>query len=194
MVALGADWDALGWVHFQLGNLDQVEKYLHAAWMLTQSAVVGDHLGQLYERQKKRKQAANAYAFALASGRAPPGTRSRLLDLLVSESRVEAAVNRAREELTRQRTVKLGRITAKEASAEFFVLFSRGPKVEEVKFIRGDEELRAAAGVLAAARFDVPFPDQGPTRLVRRGILTCARGRSGCSFALLTPDSVHSVN
>jgi hypothetical protein len=41
--------------------------------------------------------------------------------------------------------------------------------------------------------FDVPAPDRVPTRFVRRGILGCYQ-YSGCSFALLDPASVHSLN
>ena len=41
--------------------------------------------------------------------------------------------------------------------------------------------------------FDVPAPDNVPMRLVRRGILGCHQ-YSGCSFALLDPASVHSLN
>ena len=196
MAELGNTWSTLGWVHFRLGNLDKAEKYLYAAWMLSQEALVGDRLGQVYDRQQKTTAAAAVYAQALATTgpRAPAETRGRLLRLLGNESKLDAAVNKAREELGRMRTIKLSRLIEKHVTAEFFVLFSPGAKVEEVKFIKGDEELQAATQALASARYEVPFPNGGPTRLVRRGILACYRGAPDCSFVLFTPDTVHSVN
>ncbi|HEY3926859.1 MAG TPA: DUF3857 domain-containing protein [Candidatus Koribacter sp.] len=54
---LAAIWDTLGWVYFQAGELKRAESYLHAAWTLMQNADVGDHLGQLYEKEGRKKDA-----------------------------------------------------------------------------------------------------------------------------------------
>jgi tetratricopeptide (TPR) repeat protein len=62
---IGSFWDTLGWVHFRLGHLDEAEKYLHASWILTQEAVVADHLGQLYEQRQRRQDAIHMYRLAL---------------------------------------------------------------------------------------------------------------------------------
>src|SRR5437870_13035056 len=53
--SIAAFWDTLGWAHFRKGDLDQAEKYLNAAWTLWQNGLVGDHLGQVYERQRRRE-------------------------------------------------------------------------------------------------------------------------------------------
>jgi len=96
------------------------------------------------------------------------------------------------------RTVRLPKLVDREANAEYFVLFSRNPKtsaakVEAVKFIKGSDKLKSADKVLANANFEVMFPDDGPTRLLRRGILGCYQ-YTGCSFVLLMPNTVHSLN
>jgi len=52
-VAIGAYWDTLGWIHFKMGDLARAESYLSSAWQLAQDGVIGDHLGQLYEKQHK---------------------------------------------------------------------------------------------------------------------------------------------
>src|SRR5260370_38741173 len=77
---LAAYWDTLGWVHFGLGNLSEAERYLKAAWTVTQDAVIGDHLGQVCEKLGKKQQAAHAYRLALqAIGRnGNPQIRDRL--------------------------------------------------------------------------------------------------------------------
>jgi hypothetical protein len=132
------------------------------------------------------------YALAVASKDDVEGTRQRLVRLLGSPSRAEGAVNGARGELGRLRSVRLSRVTSS-GSAEFFLLFSPGPKVESVRFISGSEALRPATKTLALAAFKIAFPDDGPTRLVRRGVLVCT-SVTGCEFALFTPSSVHSFH
>ena len=113
---IGSFWDTLGWVHFRLGHLDQAESYIHAAWLLSQAAVVADHLGQVYEQQKKTENAIHMYRLALATPEAHDGswdeTRHRLehltgakaptgLDLLPGDPKGS--------ELSQLRSVKLQR-------------------------------------------------------------------------------------
>jgi tetratricopeptide (TPR) repeat protein len=218
MPELSAFWDTLGWVHFRTGHLDQAEKYIAAAWSLQQQPDLADHLGQVYEKEGKIHQAVELYAFALAihprftilprpsqpASRvliAPPGpademsdTRKRLVALLKGSSRADEAVSKAQDDLTGLRSVRLPKITNESATAEFFVLFAKGPKVAAVKFLSGSETLRNAGKSLAAAKFDVVFPDDGQTLLIRRGVLNCEPELSYCQFILYPPDSVHSIN
>ncbi len=102
------------------------------------------------------------------------------------------------EDSSTLRTVKLSRLVPGEASAEFFVVLSRAQgtsegKVEEVKFIKGSDELKSADRTLKSAKFSSVFPDDGPTRLVRRGILGCY-AYTGCSFVMLYANDVHSLD
>jgi tetratricopeptide (TPR) repeat protein/transglutaminase-like putative cysteine protease len=91
------------------------------------------------------------------------------------------------------RTVKLGKLARKHASAEFYLLFGPGPKVADVKFISGSDELSDSGKTLAAAKFDVLFPEAGDIQIVRRGILDCEPELPGCVFVLIPPNFVHSV-
>jgi tetratricopeptide (TPR) repeat protein/transglutaminase-like putative cysteine protease len=190
---LGAYWDTLGWVHFRLGNLGQAEKYLRAAWVLTQNGIGGDHLGQLYQQQNKRQAAIATYKLALAANGKMKDTRQRLTRLLGGSANVDREIMYAAADLSQRRSHHLPRIARGNASAEFFLLFSPGPKVEEVKFISGSEELKSAEAALRSAKFDVPFPDDTPSHLVRRGMLVCSP-LTGCTFVLFTPDMVRSVD
>ena len=82
MPAVASDWDTLGWVQYQMGHPDIAEKYLSAAWKLGATAVIANHLGQVYEKEGKKHDAAVAYANALSSGKsAPEGTDKRLEDV-----------------------------------------------------------------------------------------------------------------
>lgn len=190
---LHADWDTLGWVHFQLGNLEQAEKYLNAAWTLSQDPVEGDHLGQVYEKEHKPAAAIHTYALTLARLGSMQETYDKLVRLIGSPAKADAAINEARGELSRIRSVHLERIAQGSASADLFIVFSPGEKVEDVKFISGSEKLRSADRALKLAKFNVLFPDDNPdTRLVRRGLLACSE-ITGCEFVLLTPDLVRSA-
>ena len=91
------------------------------------------------------------------------------------------------EELGRIRTVKIPVQSAPSGNATFGITFSAG-KVEDVVYLNGSEELKPVADKVKAAKFDMPFPDDGiPVRLIRRGILTCHSG--SCDFTLLLSDS-----
>jgi tetratricopeptide (TPR) repeat protein len=193
---LAAYWDTLGWAYCRLGKLDEAEKYLKASWFLSQSSTVGDHLGRLYEEKGDRETAIHVYKLALgaasnAAGGRPvmPETQARL-DKLVG---TDPATLRDGIDLGGMRTVHLGRIVPDNASAVFFLIFAAGPKVEDVRFVSGSEKLKSAQGALMSAKFDLPFPDDGPTRIVRRGLLMCFP-TTGCSFVLVPPSSVNSVD
>ena len=66
-------------------------------------------------------------------------------------------------------------------------------KVEDVKFINGSETMKEQGKQLKSTDFNVPAPSDVPTRFVWRGILGCYE-YTGCSFLLLDPASVHSLN
>ena len=96
-------------------------------------------------------------------------------------------VERARLELAQQRTVKLGQLVNESAQAEFYVVLGPGSKVQDVLFIRGSDKLKQMGEVLRAANFSMPFPDSTPTRLLRRGTLSCDVGTE-CKFVLVPAD------
>ncbi len=197
---IGPYWDTLGWVHFRLGHLDQAESYLRAAWLLSQYAVIADHLGQVYEQQKKTQEAIHMYRLALSTPESHQGswdeTRHRLEHLTGEKAPTVPELIRADpdgSELSQLRSVKIKKpLVPGSATAEFFLLFSPGPKVEDVEFIKGSEKLKAAAEVLSQAKFQVAFPEGSSARLVRRAVLMCS-SISGCEAVLFTPDSVKSV-
>lgn len=198
---IGSYWDTLGWVHFRLGHLDQAESYLHAAWLLSQSPTIADHLGQVYEQQKKTAKAVHMYRLALATpeGNVQGGewdeTRHRLEVLTGTKAPTAMELLRSDpsgNELSQLRTVKVKRLVPGSATAEFFLLFGPGPKVEAVEFVSGSEELKSAGPVLSATNFQVAFPEGSSARLVRRAILMCS-DVSGCNAVLFTPASVNSV-
>ena len=81
--------------------------------------------------------------------------------------------------------------------AQFYVSLVPGParnaQVADVKFIRGDEKLKVLGAGLKTADFSFAFPDDTTTKVIRRGTLFCTPGTGVCSFIMLTPESIASV-
>ncbi len=184
MNALCSVWDTLGWVYFHQGDLAKAERYIRAAWLLGQGATEADHLGQIYERQGKRQAAVHAYRLALARDSRQDETRARLEKLGSAETAKGLPPG---EELQKLRTTDIPGLMNRKGSAEFFVLFSAG-KVEDARFITGEEALKDARNALMKAPFNVPFPDDGPEKIVRRGVLSCsAYTAPNCRFVFFLP-------
>jgi hypothetical protein len=64
-----------------------------------------------------------------------------------------------------------------------------GAKVEETRFISGSDKLKPFADALRGAQVEFMFPDSTPTRLLRRGTLSCVPA-GGCNIVLLPADDL----
>ena len=200
--SLIAYWDTLGWVYFSEGNLDKAEKFVAAAWGLGQHGEVGDHLGQIYEKEGKKDRALHTYELSLSGLRPDPETQERIDALSRSDAKLKDTglkdiAQNAKQDLQSLRTIDLGK--AKETgSAEFFVLLSGGAniptKAEAVRFVSGDEKLKLFTGALRTAEYHLTFPDDTPVKILRRGILSCSTATATCSFVLILPDDVRTVD
>jgi tetratricopeptide (TPR) repeat protein len=194
--SLASYWDTLGWIHFRRGSLDRAERYIRAAWLLGYHGEIADHLAQIYEKLGRKQEAMGMYAEALAASRPVPETRGRLAALAGGENKIDGLMKKGPVDLAALKTYALGKLLpAKEAAeAEFFILLGPGPRVEQVKFIRGSEKLRAFGERLRGVQFGQIFPDETPTKLVRRGTLACSEKDGDCKFTLLAADSVTSTD
>ncbi|HEY6443288.1 MAG TPA: DUF3857 domain-containing protein [Candidatus Acidoferrales bacterium] len=190
--ALASYWDTLGWAYFRLGHIDQAEKYIKAAWLVAQDPVVGDHLGQIYEKEGKRQEAIKAYSNTLATHHAPDGTETRLDALHPGEA--GTGWGGLGLQNTRITDVEVSPKPKKHVSAEFFILLSPGPKVAAVKFLNDNDQFPGAKEALKAAKFEMSFPDDGPVKILRRGFIDCEPELTECTIALIPPPEVRSVN
>jgi len=176
-IAISAYWDTLGWIYFRLGDLHQAESYLNSAWQFGQDGVVGDHLGQLYEKEHKLPLALHMYNLALEANPRLEDTPARMRNLahvLLAQNRMSAG-----EELSLMRTIKLPAITKQSVNADFDVLITAG-RIDRVHFASGSELLRGAGDTLEKTSFKEPFPPNSTSYLLRRGMLSCSE--VGCSF------------
>ena len=210
VLKMSAYWDTLGWVNERLSNLEVAERYLRASWNLTQDGVVASHLCHLYKRTHQIGTAAEMcrvaiFRMSMSKQLAPEefatemaAAKENLAHLTGGGVAKSNRKDDGSDLVIRERTFKLSRFLPGTESAEFFVLLasdgkSKAFKVEGVKFISGSDKMKLQAKQLKSLDFRVPAPDEVPARFVRRGILGCYQ-YTGCSFVLLDPASVQSVN
>jgi tetratricopeptide (TPR) repeat protein len=188
-LTISAYWDTLGWIYFKMDDLTQAESYLKSAWQFSQDGVVGDHLGQLYEKQKKLSAALHMYNLALEANPRLEETPSRMRNL----SHVSLPSNRmgGGAELSQMRTIKLHGVTKESASAVFNVLLVGG-KIEKASFFRGSELVRRTGESLEKAKFEEPVPPNSGAHLIRKGLLFCSA--IGCTFVFYPPSVAANTN
>ena len=195
--ALDANWDTLGWVYFARGDLKKAEQYVKAAWVLGQHGEVGDHLAQIYEKMGHKNDAIRTYALCLSGIRPIPETRTRFAALVGNDAKVTKLVEQYRPQLQEMRTLKLGKVAPLTGNADFFILIAPnggGAKIEAAKFVSGEEKLKPLTETLRSAKIDYAFPDDVPTKVLRRGTLSCSKESGECNFVMMLPEDVHSVD
>ncbi len=189
LVALA--WSRMGWAKFIRGENLAAMQFLTSAWQLSQSGTVANRLGQVLEKQGQREKAAHMYALATAAGGASVAdSRERLAKVAADPSAMQKDINAAQGELVLARTVKLGAITSKTATARFNLVFDSSPQPERAEFVDGDESLRPAGAQMREKDFPVRFPDASSIKIVRRSEVSC--DPSGCVAELLPIESERS--
>jgi len=121
--------------------------------------------GQVYEKQQKKKE-----RLTLST------TRDRKLTGTITDHLLQLGAGIEHNpikfdggaEMSNHRTFQIAGLKNGNGSAEFFLLFGSGGKVDDVKFASGSEELKDAGKALMAGKnFKVLLPDSGPERLLR---------------------------
>ena len=183
---LAATWDTVGWIDFKQAKYSDAERYIRAAWLLGQSPDVADHLRQVYEKEGKSAEAEQMQKLAAASHpMSIPASEAGVPMPAMSHKDMK---NRDKyiQELQKLRTEDITGLPRKMAAAQFWIVFT--PQgVEEVKMISGDSSLSPAADQIKKHAFPQTFPDPGPVKIVRRGVLSCSQFNSTCQLVLLQP-------
>jgi tetratricopeptide (TPR) repeat protein len=217
---LSLTWDTLGWIYFLNGDTSRSESYVRAAWLLGQEEEVGEHLGEIYEKEGKNKAAAHAYELALAAaGEAPifsggpvalPAAPNGSLSLANEiTSRYQKLTGRkpsiresnrlpngewtrsVAEQFSEMRTVKFGKQLKISGSATFSVVFAP-EKIETVDYQSGEESLKALTEKIKAAQYQVEFPPKSEARIRRQALANCSP-ISGCMVVLVPPAPPRSL-
>ena len=200
VAALAAYWDTLGWVYFQKGDLDAAEKYIRASWAVEQHGDIGYHLGMIAEKRGKREEAIRLYAQGTAALRSAPEARVGLIRWAPA-AMIDKLIETAKNELRESKVFNMGQLVPNlktPIQAEFYLVFApdsaRSAQVVDVKFIKGDDSLKSATPALKALKYSLVFPDSTPTKIIRRGALHCVPKPGGCTFTMISPDLITSID
>lgn len=189
--AISSYWDTLGWVYFRRGELNQAKKFIESAWLLGPNGEVAYHLGEILEKEGKKNDAIQMYAIAASVKRSYAPARQKLESVLGDQKKADAEIKKVTGKYDSDTKVDLGALSNEDGKADFAFVFAPGPKVEGVKFLSGDDKLRALDNKLATVKYPVEFPDSTPTKLVRRGTVTCKSDE--CTLTLQAADEVISA-
>ena len=200
VASLAAYWDTLGWVHFQKGDLDAADKYIRAAWTVQQHGDVGYHLGMIEEKRGNKDEAIRFYAQGTEAFRSSQEARESLFKLSTPPV-IDKLRQKAKQELRELNVINMGQLVPNlqnPIQAEFYVVFgpdaTRNAQVIDVKFINGVDSLKSATPALKAIKYSLVFPDSAQTKIIRRGALHCIPKPGGCTFTMISPDLITSVD
>jgi hypothetical protein len=188
MGSVALAWARIGWAKFLQGQTLDAIQFLNSAWLLSQSGVVADRLGRVYEKEGQKEKARHFYALATAAG-GPDALSAREQATRLSPDPDAAAreIAQASTELSEARTVKMPASTgnpgsAQFGSAQFALVFETSNKPSRVEFAGGDGNLRSAIDKIREKEFAVRFPEVSSIKIVRFAQLTCTQAE--CSVVL----------
>ena len=182
-------WDTKGWIEFKRGNADTADKFITPAWLAGGNGDEAEHLGEIAEKSGKRDAAIHYYLLSAAAEGPSVEGRVRLAALGVKD--IDAKVAKVRPEVTSERTVALNK--SDKGTAEFYLLVSPG-KVEQVKFIKGDDHLRGLADAIQKSDAGMKFPPNAQAHVVRRAVVQCGMSAPGpCTLELVPSSQVRTL-
>ncbi|MGH9409213.1 MAG: hypothetical protein ACRD1V_07140, partial [Vicinamibacterales bacterium] len=171
--SLAAYWDTLGWVYFAKGDMRQAEKYVAPAWQLAQAADVGDHLGQIYEKEGRRADAVRMFAEALGRPNPADNVREHLRAAAGSASAPDDLVTKYRDELQAAQTWHLDFKGASPTKLDVVLLVAPPAQIEGVRIVGADQAPAGLSDVLKKFHAVGMFPDDAPAKLLRVGTVSC---------------------
>jgi tetratricopeptide (TPR) repeat protein len=197
VVTVGQYWDTMGWIKFQQGKMDSAEKYTFAAWQLTGDQVIATHLGRIYETQGRKNDAIDMYLDALnilPSDRLMPDnakeTRKRLLDILGSDSDVDARLEQSRRKNSPLRTVTIENAARAQGIAQYLLIIGANSKILDLAAAGTDDPLASLNDAVRVASIPQPFPDTKLKKLPRLSTLTCLATNQPCVLTLVPANAV----
>lgn len=183
---VGFAWDQVGWILFREGKNAEAERYEKAAWALTRHGPIGDHLGQVYQREGKRSEAIRTYALVLNAHATPPETRRRLATLVGSDRMADQFADSGRMWLVNERSIDLHR-GGPEGTAMLRILTNLHG-VTKVEVTNGSPTFSTLASSIQRAHLPITFPDTVSLTLPLRAVVSCSSER--CLLTLTEPPVV----
>jgi hypothetical protein len=155
---------------------------VHAAWLLGAESDTAFHLGQIYEKIQNRPDALRFYARAQASGHRPNDAKRAAAIRFAGGDDPKAALAAAERELSGDHLVRLktqAPAGAPGGEAEFLVMVGDDAIATDVRFLYGDDAMRALGPALLEPGYPVSSPTRSGLRLVL-GVRVKCLGDKGC--------------
>jgi len=192
VVKLAEYWDTLGWIKFQQGKMEDAQKYLLAAWQISDDATIGMHLGRVYESQEKKDAAIGMYLSALATVPSDKKlsedgneTRNRLRGLLGSDSQVDDRLALLRKKPSNLRSVTIANSERDQGIAQYSIIIDGNSAILDLSANTPDDALASLSPVLRRTPMPQSFPDSRAQKLPRLATLACVAPDQPCVFTLL---------
>jgi tetratricopeptide (TPR) repeat protein len=185
---LVASWDTLGWIYFHQGKLDAAKSWILPAWRASLSAEVGDHLGQIYEAEGKKDEAATTYALAeSAIDKTTP--RDVALHIRERAEKLHAAGAKlgpsGTEALQNQRTYSVPCPADVSGWGSFRLIITNAGVIESQQ-MTGSEKVAGVKPALAKLKLEGLVPPESKAHLLRSAVVSCS-SKSSCQVVLV-PD------
>ncbi len=186
---LTATWDTYGWILYRQGKLDQARDYIHAAWLNSETAEVGGHLGQIALAQGHQAEALRDFELANAAlssydrmgvNKVSTPLQKELLQHIeeLSKSGTKPATGKPsqdfREDLIKLRTIPLGPAKGASGAAEYRLLLRQG-KIAKVE-ATGETSVAEGSERIQRVQLNDLWPTGSDATLVRNGVLNCHAG------------------
>lgn len=193
-LSLAEYWDTLGWIEYRDGKLPEAEKHLRAAWEMANIAILGAHLGRIYQAEGLNAQAITAYAqtLVLAPTTRPPTDEERdarkQLGVLLSGD--AAANDRIKEESAKfeaRRSVLVANSAELVGTGQFIMIVGPGSAMTDIESASPDNPVAGLSDALRAVKVLQTFPDDTLHKLPEAGTLVCSAADQPCTFTPLPP-------
>jgi tetratricopeptide (TPR) repeat protein len=184
-----ASWDTLGWILYREDKFDAALAMLLPAWRASLRAENGDHLGQLYEAEGKKKDAAEAYSLAQSAlnKNSPPDVRRHITESL-ARLKGEGATPGATvgtQALQDLRTYKIPRQNGAGGWGTFRLEVTTAGVIESQQ-MSGEAQIANAKPAIDAMKFPELLPPGSKAHLLRSAVVSCSMGKT-CEVVLV-PD------
>ena len=185
-----ASWDTLGWILYRENKFDAAQAMLLPAWRASLRAEIGDHLGQLYEAEDKKKDAADAYSLAQAAidKDTPPDVRRHITESLArlkSEGATPGTSAVGTQALQNLRTYKIPRQNGAGGWGTFRLEVTAAGVIESQQ-MSGEAQIASAKPAIDAMKFPELLPPGSKAHLLRSAVVSCSMGTT-CDVVLV-PD------
>ena len=190
MSKLAMNWDTLGWIKFQTGDVASAEKYVLASWQLAQDPTVGEHLVEIYEKEGKLQRAALVCAMAQAAYRHEEVQEKllqemkRLKPYLPAKSQTASSGAMLLSEMRTMHVTFQTKLADKSRWMHIVIALTAGEKRAQIAYLSGAEELQKANDLLASLKYPQEFPDATPARVVRQAVFSCSIYTKDCTLVL----------